>query len=203
MRFIFFGSYKGMDLPIFKLKIDPERDVLGVEEYSLVDIPAMRTKWLQFNEQPLRHVFIESEEKQILGFPIIAVDMPIYRRDDKGREYYVVFDREVSEKTAYKAMRDNIAMKWNLNHDSEQRVNSVQLVESYIVDRAKNKGVPEGHEHIADGSWYGYAHVADAGLWAEIKAGKFNGVSLEGNFIEVPMGEPEKKKETILDLLLK
>jgi hypothetical protein len=189
-----------MELPIYRLKIIPEKDMLGVEELSLVDYPAMKTKWMAFNEEPKNHAFVINEDKQIVAFPIIAVDMPIYRRDDKGREYYVVFDRQVSEATAYKAMRDNIALKWNIDHDQNQKVSSVQLVESYIVDREKNKGVVAGHEHIMCGSWYGYAHIADSVIWGKVKRGELNGVSLEGNFIEVPMGEVEQ--ETILDLLL-
>jgi hypothetical protein len=189
-----------MELPIYKLIIDPEKDELGVSEYSIVDIPAMRTKWQMFKEN--KHAFVANEEKQILAFPIIAVDMPIYRKDEQGREYYVVFDAQTAEKVAYKAMRDNISMNWNIDHDPDRKTDQIQLVESYIVDRSKNKGVVEGHEHVMCGSWYGYAKINDPQLWQDAKEGKFNGVSLEGLFIEVPM-QQDPEPETLIDLLLK
>ena len=77
-------------LPIYKLKIKEDDDSPSAVEYvALVDQPAIELNWMAFNKQ--MRFSADPERRLIMGVLMVA-DMPIYRRDEKMGEFYVVFD---------------------------------------------------------------------------------------------------------------
>lgn len=184
--------YYCMDRPLYLIDVDDNID--GVSAIALVNNPAMRTQMLAFSEDKEVEIMLYDTDKQIIATPIINVDMKVSRFDKKTGEIYdIVFSKLAAEKIAYKYMADKRQNSWNIEHDKRNKTNAITLVESYIVDRSMGKGVPEQHSFVKDGSWYGFAKVNDPEIWADIKSGKYKGVSLEGVMYEVPY------KEDIID----
>jgi hypothetical protein len=186
-----------MDLPLYRLDID---ESTGLDAIALVDIPAVQTFWQTFNDVKDKMMFVADNEKRIVGGVLMAANMPIYRKDKSGREYYVSFTAKAIENIAYQSAKRGIHTMFNIMHDANQKAPSVTLVEHYIVDRAKGKGVLPGHEHVEDGSWYGFAKIENDQLWADIKAGKYNGFSVEGDFIKEAEGRyPKSVIEAVIE----
>jgi hypothetical protein len=59
----------------------------------------------------------------------------------------------------------------------------------------------KGFEDVPDGSWFGSFKVDNAEVWAEIKAGKVRGFSVEGQFNYRKTGD--KKIEQLWQNVLK
>ena len=77
-------------LPVIYLTIDDDHDT-GLDAISLVDRPAIERNWMAFAK---KQKFALNEEKKIVSGICMTADYPIYRKDEDGREYYVVFDSD-------------------------------------------------------------------------------------------------------------
>jgi hypothetical protein len=75
------------------------------------------------------------------------------------------------------------------------------MVEQWIVDSERGMGVPKNLEKqgIRDGSWMMSYKVEDRKLWKEIKAGKYNGFSIEGVFIKYPIKVKKAEQQTSME----
>ena len=90
-----------MELPLYKMVMTDEQD--GVHILSLVDSPAIMVDWVKFSESKSKTQFkIQDEERRIIFGPALIPDLPIYRRDELGREYYVTIDKPTIEQVAIK-----------------------------------------------------------------------------------------------------
>jgi len=124
---------------------------------------------------------IQDEDQQIISGPLMLADTPIYRNDHNG-EYYVVFTKETIKKIAQRYFKKGYQANVNLMHDSGQSVEGVTMFESFISDKVRGIYPMKGFEDVPDGSWFGSFKVDNAEVWAEIKAGKVRGFSVEGQF---------------------
>ena len=102
-------------LPVIYLTIDDDHDT-GLDAISLVDRPAIERNWMAFNK---KQKFALNEEKKIVSGICMTADYPIYRKDEDGREYYVVFDSDSIRKIAYKFMKEGKTNATNLDHETE------------------------------------------------------------------------------------
>lgn len=173
-----------MNLPTFKAQIDPNpASELEVNFIGLVDKPAIERNFLAFGEV-LK--FAVDEEKRIISGPAMIADLPIYRKDDKLGEYYVVFDkdsiRSIVEKFASKGYMKN----FNLFHNENAQVTDVTIFNSFISDKTLGISPLKGFEDIADGSWFISAKVNNDAVWQKVKSGEIRGFSVEGMFTYVP-----------------
>lgn len=173
-----------MDLPIYFIEISEDMaDENGVNFVSIVDKPAIQRDYLTFNQ----HLKYVADEKQIVTGPAIIVDLPIYRKMDDGRELYTVFDRQNTERLVKKWA---LNQKYNaVNTDHKTPISSMFLFESYIINRDRGIAPPKGFDDVPDGSWFLSYYVQDAELWTKVKAGEFNGFSVEGLFGLTPKQE--------------
>ena len=128
--------------------------------------------------------FSVTDEEQVLVGPLMTPNKLIKRRDADG-EYYVYFTEDTIKKLAYKAMKDKIIDRVNLEHDSANKVDAY-LVESWLVeDETKDKAINYGFSP-KKGQWYGKYKVDDSKIWQEyIKSGLVKGFSVEGIFSEM------------------
>ena len=78
---------------------------------------------------------------------------------------------------------------FNLEHS--KKTNDVFLIESFIKRPGLN---PVGFEGVSDGSWFISLKVENEALWADLKAGKYNGFSIEC-FVDL------EKKDDINELI--
>lgn len=126
----------------------------------------------------------ELEKKQCLAGPILITDKLIFRREAiTGTEYYVYFSQPTIEKIAYKYLRDKNIDNVNIEHNPNNALNDVALVESWIVTDPKNdKSNQYGYE-LPAGSWFGIVQVKDKDVFEKyVESGVTKGFSLEGYF---------------------
>lgn len=179
---------------IFYINIDDE--LAGIDAISLVQSPAVEKDFLCFSseDKPVELKFDNS--KHIITGVICLADTPIYRYNERYGEYYVVFTKETIEKMVEKFAKQDLFKSVNLQHDDEQFVDGVYMVESYITN--KQRGInPIEFSDVPNGSWIASYKVENEKLWNEIINGdKLNGFSLQGMFTleeqfekQLPKGE--------------
>ena len=168
------------NIPIYEAFLG---DQIGIFTVALVDEPAMEKYWSVYSveEGPkeLKFKVIDEEQHKVLA-PIIRADFPILRKE--GNQYfYVTFSKETIYAAAEKFLKDGYQNIVRLTHNGDNYVDGFNLVQWYIKDSAKGIN-PEGFEDIADGSLMAEYKVNDDEIWKEIKAGTFNGLSMESVF---------------------
>jgi hypothetical protein len=127
----------------------------------------------------------ELAEKQMLVGPLMTPGKLIPRVDEAtGEEYNVFFTADTIEKIAYKMMQDKLLDNVNIEHDNNQKVDDVILVETWIVkDPLHDKSTLYGFLPVV-GEWFGIYRVGNGRVWNEyVKTGKVKGFSVEGYFI--------------------
>ena len=173
-------------LPIYSVSLKGKLTAI-----SLVNHPAIEENFQAFNEmKELKMAY--DEEKHIVFGPAIIPDKPIYRRDSNGREYYVVFTKDVIEGLFSNFMK-NEAFNFDLEHSNKTA--NVFLLEAFIKRPGLN---PVGYEDLPDGSMFISLKVEDDDLWNSIKSGEFNGFSIEC-FVDL---EPVDEMELLINELL-
>lgn len=191
-----FHIKKNMNLPLYKAQIDCEDT--GMYTVSLVDYPAVESDFLYFNEDKKPMTFaVDNEEQRIVTGVVMRCDFPIYRRDENGYEYYIIFDKPTIEVMAEKWLAEGFANSVNLMHDADRYVDGVYLKEIYFKD--SERGImPKGFDDITDGSMFASYKVMNDEVWEAIKSGEFKGFSLEGWFSVKRVETPEEMAENAL-----
>lgn len=194
-------------LPIFYATINEDLSGLelkeqGIQNLALVDNPAMLTPWLAFNEQkPYEFKFTLQEEQRIITAPVIVADLPIYRQID-GKEFYVVYKKDVNMKILQKYMLDGNQRKVKLTHDTTDLSKGVFVFEVFISDASRGILQPKGFD-LPDGTIFCSMKINNDLIWNEVKSGKVNGVSLEGFFdLEQEIELSETEIEAIIKNIL-
>ena len=183
-------------IPVYDAVITDEET--GMIRISLVDDPAVMSNFQAFDAKKKTMMYaVQDEEKRLVRGCIMRADFPIYRRDSKMGEYYVIYKAEEIRKMAEKYLLESRQNDVNLMHREGSDVDGVQMVQYFI----KGGGIQvDGFDECADGSLFGEFHVVNDDVWAEIKAGTYKGFSLEGVFDLVPEQDRDEIQE-IVDLL--
>ena len=158
----------------------------GMLRISLVDDPAVQSDFVAFAAQRKALSYaVEDEEKRLVLGVVMRADFPIYRRDDKMGEYYIIYSADTIRQMAEKYLLDGRQNEVNLMHVDGSEVDGVDMVQYFIKDSAKGVA-PAGFDGIADGSLFAEFHVVNDEVWDAIKAGTYKGFSLEGIFDLAP-----------------
>lgn len=186
-----------MSLPIYKVVIDEEG--LGIDKISLVEYPAVESNFLTFSKEEKKVLLsISNEEQRIITGVVARCDYPIYRREDNGYEYYIVFDRELIKQMAIKMLSDNHQNNINIEHKPNSDVEGVEMLELYIKD--SERGInPKGFDDISNGSLMVTYKVFNDEVWQSVKNGTYKGFSLEGVFV---MEKTETNEERTLNEIM-
>ena len=152
----------------------------GMFKISLVDDPAVMSNFQAFDKQNIPQMYaIQDEEKRLVRGVVMRADFPIYRRDDKMGEYYIIYKADQIRIMAEKYLAESRQNDVNVMHRKDSDVDGVQMVQYFI----KGDGVSvEGFDECADGSLFAEFHIINDDIWDEIKAGTYKGFSLEGVF---------------------
>jgi hypothetical protein len=183
-------------IPVYDAVISDEET--GMFKISLVDDPAVMSNFQAFDaaRKPILYA-IQDEEKRLVRGCIMRADFPIYRRDSKMGEYYVIYKADTIRLMAEKYLLEGRQNDVNLMHRDGSDVDGVQMVQYFI----KGDGIRvDGFDDCADGSLFGEFHVVNDEIWDEIKAGTYKGFSLEGVFDLVPEQDKDEIQE-IVDIL--
>ena len=127
----------------------------------------------------------------------MRADFPIYRRDERLGEYYIIYKPETIRLMAEKYLAEGRQNDVNTMHSTD--VDGVQMVQYFIKDTARGV-VPAGFDDIADGSLFAEFHVINDDVWEAVKAGEFKGFSLEGFFDLTPERDTHTVEEIVDDL---
>lgn len=194
-------------LPIFYATINEELSGLelkeqGIQNIAIVSDPAMMQSFLAFSEhKPYKFKFTLQEEQRIITAPVIVADLPIYRQID-GKEFYVVYKKDVNMKILQKYMLDGNQRKVKLTHDTTDLSKGVFVFEVFISDASRGILQPKGFD-LPDGTIFCSMKINNDLIWNEVKSGKVNGVSLEGFFdLEQEIELSETEIEAIIKNIL-
>jgi hypothetical protein len=183
-------------LPIYQLTIG-ENDHTGVDFVSLVERPAIEVNWVAFNEDKPLYTFSQDAEKRFLSGPFLIPDLPIYRRNDRGEEFYVVFTKETIEKIVKKFFKNEYTGNINYEHIPDSKIANTYVVESWIVSDAGNDKSKHLGFSLPEGTWFGTVHIESEEYWERhIKSGDVKGFSVEGflNMVELDNDSKTKNK---------
>ena len=167
----------------------------GMFKISLVDDPAVMSNFQAFDKQNIPQMYaIQDEDKRLVRGVVMRADFPIYRRDDKMGEYYIIYKADQIRIMAEKYLAESRQNDVNVMHRKDSDVDGVQMVQYFI----KGDGVSvEGFDECADGSLFAEFHIINDDVWNEIKAGTYKGFSLEGVFDM----QPETDADEIQDIV--
>lgn len=167
------------ELPLFEAVLKEEND--GIMCVSLVDMPATEKDFVLFNSQENVKFKIEDEEKHLLSSVVMVADTPIYRRNEDGYEYNIIYHKDTLRQMAEKLLSDNAHNTIDIMHNGERLPQGyVNLVELYIVD--EEKGIKPNFTDVPNGSLMATYKIHNEELWQMCKEGTFRGLSLEGYF---------------------
>lgn len=179
----------------FELTIEDFTD--GIYYVSLVSDPAVCVGWQMYSNGAKTLIRMSDEEQRLITGVVMIPDAKIYRNDG-NHKYFVYYSKETIRKMAEKMLRDGTG---NFN-DTEHNgicVEGISLLEVFIKDGAKGI-IPNGFEHLPDGTLFATYHVDSVSLWEDIKNNKYTGFSLEGWFTTK---DGDGNKENIEDMTLK
>lgn len=156
------------------------------------------TKWGGFK----KYSFKADKEKRIISGALMVADLPIYRRDANGFEYYGLFTAEDIYNIRNKFFKKGYINEVNKMHDPNQFVDGVYMIESFIIDSKRGINAPDGLQ-LPDGSWFGSYKVDNEEVWNNfIKTGEFKGFSVEGDFRLEKIGDkPLTMIEQMIDII--
>ena len=182
-------EYKG--LPLYRAEIDADDTTTGMFIISLVDSPATMSDFMAFNEDKRLMTYnVESDEKrQVFGL-VMAADMPIYRRDDNGFEYYITYSKETIALMAEKYLKMSLQNNVDTQHSFELE-DGIFMNQLFVKDTEKGVS-PKGYEDYKDGSLFAQFHIANDSVWDEVKKGTYKGFSLAGVFNVEPKEETKE-----------
>ena len=192
-------------LPIYKMILTEETE--GMDFIALVDSPAHMKSFEYFNGATDKVKYHFNEEKRVVTGVAIAVDLPIYRRDEQLGEHYVVFGKEDTYSIAQKMFKGGYLNNVNEMHDSNKKVEDMYLFESYFVDSKRGVKAPSkfDSQNLKDGSWIVSYKVDNPKAWNDIKKGKHVGFSIEGWFdkkiIKTKQTQMKKESKTFFEMV--
>jgi len=181
-------------IPVFDALITDEET--GMMKISLVDDPAVMSDFLAFdNIRKMQMYSVTDDEKRLVRGVVMRADFPIYRRDDRLGEYYIIYKPETIRVMAEKYLAESRQNDVNVMHSTD--VDGVQMVQWFI----KGDGVSvSGFDDIADGSLFAEFHILNDDVWKAVKDGTYKGFSLEGMFDLTPERDKQTVEEIVDDL---
>ena len=184
------------NLPLYEALINDLED--GIFAVSLVSAPATESNWQCFSKEELMYS-IENEEEHIITGVIMIANSPIFRRDDSGYEYNIIYSPETIKLMSEKMLKDMAHNQIDIEHNGRiLPPGTVNLVEIYIKD--SEKGIsPNFLKDIPDGSLIGSYKIHDDVLWNMCKEGTLHGFSLAGWFDVKEFKDKKKSKYSMIE----
>ena len=182
-------------IPVYDALITDEET--GMMKISLVDDPAVMSDFQAFdNIRKMQMYSVTDEEKRLVRGVVMRADFPIYRRDERMGEYYIIYKPETIRKMAEKYLAESRQNILNAMHQGED-LPDIYMVQYFI----KGDGVSvDGFDDIADGSLFAEFHILNDEVWEAVKSGEYKGFSLEGFFDLAPERDKQTVEEIVDDL---
>lgn len=150
----------------------------GVFAISLVDRPAIEEDFIFLNSHEIELKVVNEEKRLVVGLALVPEKRIFRVVNDK--KFNIYFKKETIALASQMYME-----QLNLNNvtvDHQNKVNGVSVVESWIVEDAKNDKSNIYNLNAVDGSWVIAMKVNNDDVWGDIKLGKYKGFSIEAMF---------------------
>ena len=169
------------------LPLDRE-DESEVYAMALTDNPAIQQSYIYLSANDREIQVKLNEEQKMLYTPVLIPDQTIERLRKNGEQYGIVWRREAIKLIAQNYLSKGYNLRsWNNEHRSWDKLEGISVVESWVKeDTTHDKSVKLGMDHPV-GTWYVGIKLYNDDIVADVKAGKWKGISLEGNFYEKPI----------------
>lgn len=169
-----------MNYPVYLLELDENGSPkYGLQDIALVENPAYQSSFVKFEEQKLNFA-IKNEEKRIICGAVMIPDKMVYR-EENNKPFYVVANKETIYEASQKFASENRNLNVKATHESDTNVSDVFIFESFVTDENRVSSVV-GFEDLPTGTWFVTMKVNNPTVWEQVKAGAFNGFSLEALF---------------------
>ena len=185
-------------MKVIELVIETDKD--GIEAISVVDRPAIEENFIALSESlQIELKEVDSEKRILMGAALIP-EKKIYRKDEKGNEFYVYFSQDTVRKAS-----ELFFINGNQNNATEQHKKSIDgmsVVESWIVEDTEKDKTAKYEMSVPIGTWMISMKVNNDEVWQKVKTGEVKGFSIEGYFADkLEMSEYENKYNQILKIL--
>ena len=179
-------------IPIYEIEFG-EGD--GVHTISLVDNPAIQSDYIALAEDKFEFELVDEEQRLLIG-PALIPNKPILRKGNGGKPYFIRFSEDVIKKTAYDYFKNKRTDSFNGQHDKQLMLEDVYTVGGFIKDSKIGMNPPSAFDNHPDGTWFLLTKVDNDEVWGKVKAGEFNGYSVEAFY-----GLSEFKASSAIDSL--
>ena len=161
-----------------ELYIDETKIEDGVDAISFVNKPAIEENFVALSKHKVEFKSIDDEKRIIVGLALVP-DKEIYRRQG-DKEFNIVFSKDTVKKASHLYLKKLKTNNTTLEH--EKSTDGVSVVESWIVEDAKNDKSNLYGLNAVDGAWVVVMKVDNDDVWKDVKEGKYLGLSIEGIF---------------------
>jgi hypothetical protein len=127
--------------------------------------------------------FAEDDDKRVITGPAMKAFQLIPRRDEAGNLFHVYFTEETIKKLSEKFLKEHKQHMTDIDHSMEATEEN-NLIESWIVEDPTNDKANALGFNPTKGDWYVSYKINNEATWQKIKAGKLNGFSIAGQFLE-------------------
>ena len=187
-------------MKIIELILNEEEELAGIEAVSVVESPAIEEHFIALKKHEVELKTINEEKRLLMGAALVPKKQ-IYRKSEKGEEFYIYFSKETIRKASQLFLKKSNQSNATLEHDS--KIEGMTVVESWIVeDTKKDKSSLYGF-NAEVGTWMISMKVDNDEVWRKVKSGEIKGFSIEGYFQEKVGLSKEKSSENILEELKK
>ena len=188
---------------IVELIIDEKDKLSGIDAVSVVQSPAIEENFIALNKHEVELKEVDTEKKILMGAALIP-DKQIYRRNEKGDEYYIFFSQDTVRKASELFLMNS--NQNNATYEHDQKLKGLSVVESWIIEDSKTDKSRLYNFDLPVGTWMISMKVNNDEVWNDVKAGKIKGFSIEGYFadkLEMNMQEAEEQEliKQIIEIL--
>lgn len=194
-------------IPLVQFTFDENNPESGMKGISLVDEPAIESKFQYFDKaKELKQFFQVAGYEGVVQGLALKPDMPILRYDMNKNPYYGYFTKETIKK-----LRDSFQKHLQTNNVStDHNGKSVDgyLMESFIIDSearladVKSRGI----EDATMGSWFVQYKIEDPKVFQRVVDGELKGFSIEAflqTFLKVENNNQNKLEQKMNKLIEK
>ena len=154
----------------------------SVFRIALVESPAIETDFIFLSKQDYPIQLSVQEEKRMIYSPVLIPDKIIPRVTDAGDPYEIYFSGDTIEEIAKDYMLKKVTLgEWNSEHNENQKLEGVDVVENWIVENPLNDKATELGFKVPAKTWMQGTYISNDEVWAKIKDGTYKGISVEAD----------------------
>ena len=169
----------------------------GVFAISLVENPAIEEYFVCLSKDEVQLKVVDEEKRIVVGFALVP-DKRIYRVM-QGKEFNIYFSKDTVRQSAELFMKKMNTQNFTLEH--EQKVEGISVIESWIVEDAKQDKSNLYNLGAKGGEWVVMSKVYNDAVWNEIKLGKYGAYSIEAMYDGFKQLQSKTQEELLIEEL--